>query len=42
MEMHSLIDEYAGVGLVKIDVLGIRNLSIPGIWQEILLKKLKT
>lgn len=29
-EMHSIADEYGGVGLVKIDVLGIRNLSILG------------
>ena len=29
-EMHSIADEYGGVGLVKIDVLGIRNLTILG------------
>src|SRR3989344_5121245 len=27
-DMHSLIDEYGGVGLLKFDILGIRNLSI--------------
>ncbi|MEK7168415.1 MAG: DNA polymerase III subunit alpha [Patescibacteria group bacterium] len=34
-EMHSIADEYGGVGLVKIDVLGIRNLSILGKAREL-------
>ena len=33
--MHSIADEYGGVGLVKIDVLGIRNLSILGAARDL-------
>ncbi|OGE29740.1 DNA polymerase III subunit alpha [Candidatus Daviesbacteria bacterium RIFCSPHIGHO2_01_FULL_40_11] len=29
-DMFSLVDEYGGIGLVKMDLLGIRNLSILG------------
>ncbi len=29
-DMHSIMDEYGGAGLVKMDFLGIRNLSILG------------
>jgi len=35
-DMHSIADEYGGVGLVKIDVLGIRNLSILGAARDII------
>ncbi|HET7099178.1 MAG TPA: DNA polymerase III subunit alpha [Patescibacteria group bacterium] len=37
-EMHSIADEYGGVGLVKIDVLGIRNLSILGAARDLVEK----
>ncbi|MBI5358348.1 DNA polymerase III subunit alpha [Candidatus Amesbacteria bacterium] len=37
-EMHSIADEYGGVGLVKIDVLGIRNLSILGAARDLIEK----
>ncbi|MEK9200863.1 MAG: DNA polymerase III subunit alpha, partial [Patescibacteria group bacterium] len=37
-EMHSLLDEYGGVGLVKVDVLGIRNLSILGAARDLIEK----
>lgn len=29
-DMHSVVDEYGGIGLVKMDFLGLRNLSILG------------
>ena len=38
-EMHSVADEYGGVGLVKIDVLGIRNLSILGAARDLIEKE---
>ncbi|MEK7163959.1 MAG: DNA polymerase III subunit alpha, partial [Patescibacteria group bacterium] len=38
-EMHSIADEYGGVGLVKIDVLGIRNLSILGAARDLIEKR---
>ncbi len=38
-EMHSIADEYGGVGLVKIDVLGIRNLSILGAARDLIQKE---
>lgn len=38
-EMHSIADEYGGVGLVKIDVLGIRNLSILGAARDLIEKE---
>lgn len=34
-DMFSLVDEYGGIGLVKMDLLGIRNLSILGKAVEI-------
>ena len=39
-DMHSIADEYGGVGLVKIDILGIRNLSILGAARDIIEKTL--
>lgn len=41
-DMHSIADEYGGVGLVKIDVLGIRNLSILGAARDIIEKSTGT
>ncbi len=38
-EMHSIADEYGGVGLVKIDILGIRNLAILGAARDLIEKR---
>ena len=38
-DMHSIADEYGGVGLVKVDILGIRNLSILGAARDLVEKQ---